>query len=90
MDMPGGGMPRTSGNEVGDVGTFYAPACPGHCRHFGGGKYPLPTVTRMQHAGPLAYTEQKAPCHRTVRQGSGIEGAEVSGVGIEGEHGEGL
>ena len=69
-DLPGGGMPRTSGDQDGDAGTFSAPACPGYRGHFGGGKHPPPTVPPMQHAGPLAYTERKAPCHRTLRQGS--------------------
>ena len=27
----------------------------------------------MRHAGPLACSEQKAPCHRPVRQGGGAE-----------------
>ena len=49
--------------------------------------HPPPTVPPMQHYGPLEYTEQKEPCHRTVRQGSGEEEAAVSGGGIEGEHG---
>ena len=35
MELTGGGMPRTSGDEGGNAGTFYAPACPGHCGHFG-------------------------------------------------------
>ena len=38
----------------------------------------------------MTYTVQKAPCNRTVRQGSGAEEAEVSGGVIEGEHGAGL
>ena len=69
---------------------IYAPACPGHCGHFGGGKYPPPTVPPMRYAGTLAYTEQKATCHHTLSQGGGAEEAAVSGGGIEGEHGEGL
>ena len=89
-ELPGGGIPRTSGDKDGDAGTFYVPACPGHHGCFGGGKHTPPTVTLMRHAGPLAYTEQKSPCHRTVREGSGLEKAAVSGGGIEGEHGEGL
>ena len=55
-DLPGGGIPRTSGDEDDDAGTFYAPACTGHRGNFGGGKHPSPTVPPMQHAGPLAYT----------------------------------
>ena len=89
-ELPGGGMTRTSGNEDGDAGTFYAPACPGQHGHFGGGKHPPPKVPPMQHAGPLAYTERKAHCHCIVRQGRGSEEAAVSRGGIEGDHGEGL
>ena len=37
-------MTGTSGNEDGNVGPFYAPACPGHRGHFGGEKTPPPTV----------------------------------------------
>ena len=44
----------------------------------------------IRHDGPLDYTEQKAPCHRTVRQGIGAKEAAVSGVLIDGEHREGL
>ena len=83
-ELPGGGMSKTSGDEDGDAGTFSAPGYPGHSGHFGGGKPPPPPVTPMRHAGPRAYTERKAPCHRTVRQGSGAKEAEVSGGGIEG------
>ena len=36
-DLPGGGMPRTSGDKYGNAGQFSAPACPGHRGHFGGG-----------------------------------------------------
>ena len=64
-------MPRTSGDKDGNAGTFYAPACPGHCGHFGGGKHPPPTVPPMRHTGPLAYTERKLYCHLTMRQRSG-------------------
>ena len=89
-DLPGGEMPRTSGDEECNAGKFSAPACPVHCGHFGGGNPPPPTVTPMRYDGPLAYTEWKSPCHRTVRQRSGAKEAEVSGGGIEVEHGEGL
>ena len=89
-ELPGGGMPRTSGDEDDDAGTFYAPSCPGHLGNFGGGKHPPPTVPLMQHAGTLAYTERKAPCHRAVSRGSGAEETAVTRGGIEGEHSEGL
>ena len=89
-ELPGGGMPRMSSDEEADAGTFSTPACTGHRGHFGGGKPPPPTVPPMRHAGPLAYTERKAPCHRTVRQGSRAKEAAVSGGGFEGEHGEGI
>ena len=82
VELPGGGMPRTSDDKDGDVDKFYAPACNGHRGHFGGGKPPPTTVPPMQYAGTLAYTEWKAPCHRTVCQGSGAEEAAVSGGGI--------
>ena len=87
-ELPGGGIPRTSDNKEGDTGPFYAPACPGHRGNFGGGKPPAPTVPPMRHAGPLSYTERKAPCHRTVRQGSGAKEAAVIGGGFDGEHGD--
>ena len=79
LELPGGGMPRTSGDEDGDAGTFSAPACPGHRGHFGGGKIPPPTVPPMRHTSPLVYTEQKAPWHPTVCQGIGAKEAVVSG-----------
>ena len=85
--MIGGGIPRTSGDEDGDAGTFYAPKFPGNRGNFGGGKPPPPTVPPMRHAVPLAHTERKSPCHLTVLQGSGAKEAAVSGGGIEGEHG---
>ena len=44
-ELPGGGMPRTSGNKDSDAGPFTAPVCPGHHGHFGGGKTPPTTVT---------------------------------------------
>ena len=81
-------MTRTSGKKDSDAGTFYSPACPGHHGHFGLGKHPPPTVPPMRHACHLLYTEQKAPCHCTVRQGSRAEEKAVSGGVIEGEHGE--
>ena len=85
-----GGIPRPSDNKDGDAGPFPAPACPGHRSHFGGGNPPPLTVPLMRHAGPLAYTERKAPCHRTVHQGGGPKGAAASRGGAEGDHGEGL
>ena len=33
-ELPGGGMPRTSGDEDGDAGNCFAPTCPGHRGHF--------------------------------------------------------
>ena len=74
----------------GNAGPFYAQVCTGHRGHFGGGKHPPPTMPLMQHAGALAYTERKAPCYRTVFQGSGAEETAVIGGEIEGEHREGL
>ena len=44
----------------------------------------------MQHAGPPAGTERQAPCHSSVRQGSGAEEAAASGGGSKGELGDGL
>ena len=44
----------------------------------------------MQHAGALACTEQEAPCHRPVRQGSGKEAQTVRRGGVVGNFGEGL
>ena len=51
---------------------------------------PSHTVPLIRHAGPLASTERKGPCHRTVRQMRGVEEVAVSRGGIEGDHGEGL
>ena len=34
-ELPGGGMPRTSGDKDDYAGTFYTPACPRHRGHFG-------------------------------------------------------
>ena len=79
MELPCGGMPSTSDDEDGNVGKFYAPACPGHRGNFGGWKHPPPTVTPMKHAGPLTRTERKSYCHHTVRQGGLVEEATVSG-----------
>ena len=89
-ELPVGGMPRTSGNEDGEAGTFHAPACPGNHGNIGGRKHPPPTVPLIRHDDLLAYTERKAPCHHTVRQGSRAEEAAVSGGGIDRDHGEGL
>ena len=88
--LSGEGMPRTSGDEDGDAGPFSTLACLGNRGHFGEGKPPPPTLTPMQHYGPLLYIEQKEPCHCTVRQGSGAKDAVVSGGKVEGEHGEGI
>ena len=72
-ELPGGDMPRTSGDKDGDVGTFYVLECTGHHGHFGKGKHPPLRVALMQHAGNMAYTKGKAPFHCTVRQGSRAE-----------------
>ena len=90
VDLPGGGMPRTSVDKDGDAGTFSAPAFPGHRGRFGGEKPPPPTVLLMRHYCTLECTEWKTPCHRTVLQGGGLEEKAVSGGLIEGEHIEGL
>ena len=78
-------MPRTIGNDDGDVSPFSAPSCLGHRVHFEGGKPPLPTVPSIRNADPLACVEGKVPCHHTVRQGGGAEEKVVSGGGIEGD-----
>ena len=83
-ELPSGGMPRSSGNEYGDAGPFTTPACPGHRGCSGGGKPPPPTVPLMRHAGPLADTERKAPCHISVCQVSGAKETAASGGGDEG------
>ena len=83
-------MPGASGDEDVKAGTFYAPACPGHRGHFGGGKPPAPTVPPMQHSVPLACVEHNSTFHCTVRQGGGAEEKAVSGGIIDGEIGEGL
>ena len=55
-ELPGGEMPRTSGNEGGNAGTFSAPACTGQRSNFVRIKPPPPTVPLMRHAGPLVHT----------------------------------
>ena len=70
------------------MGPFPTSSCPVHRGHFGGGKPPSPTFSSMQHAGPLACTERKAQCHRTVCKGSIEKEAAASGGGAEGEHRE--
>ena len=77
-ELPGGGMPRPSGDEDGDAGPFTTPACPGHRGHFVGRKPPPPTVPPMQHYVTPACTECKAPCHCTMRHGSGVKEAVAS------------
>ena len=79
VELLGGGMPRTSGDEDGNAVPFSALSFPGHRGHFGWGKPSPPTVPSMRYAGPLTYTERKVPFHRTVRQGSGAKWAAVSG-----------
>ena len=54
-ELPGGGMPKTSGDKDSNAGNFSALECPGHRGHFGGCKPPPPMVPLMQHAVPLAY-----------------------------------
>ena len=76
-------MPRTSSNEEGDTGPFYATECPGHHGHFGGGNTLPPTVTPMQHSVTLTCVEWES----TVLQRIGAEEKAVSGGGIEGELG---
>ena len=80
-------MPGLSDDEDGDVGSILIPACHGHRGHSGGGKPTPPTVNPMRHAGPPSGTEWQAPCHRSVRQGSGEKEAEARGGGSEGELG---
>ena len=48
-ELPGGGIPRTSGDKDFDAGTFLNRHCPGHRGHFGGGEPLSPTVPSMQH-----------------------------------------
>ena len=47
-EFPDSGIPRTSGDEDGDVGPFSAPEYQGHHGHLGGGKTPPPTVPPTQ------------------------------------------
>ena len=89
-ELPGGGMTRPSSKEDGNAGALTAPACPRHRGHYGGGKPPPPTVHPMRHSGHPAGTERQAPCHSSVRQGSGAKETAASGGGNEGELGEGL
>ena len=89
-ELPSRGMPGTSGDEEVDAGTLPAPSCPGHSGHSGGGKPPPSTVQPIQHDGPPTGPKQQAPCHSSVRQGSGAEEAAASGGGAWGELVEGL
>ena len=89
-ELTGRGLSGTSGNEDGDAGTFYSPACPGYCSHFGGGEPPPHMVPLMRHAGTLACSEREAPCHCPVRQGGGAEAKADGGGETAGDLGEGL
>ena len=70
--------------------SFLPPACPGYHHRFGEGKILPPTVSKMQHAGALAYNEWEAPRHQLVRQWDGEELQMAGGGGTVGEFGEGL
>ena len=83
-------MSGTSNDKDDDAGTLISPACPGYRHHFGLGKPPQPTVTPMQHASALEYTEREAPCHRPVRKEGGKEAQTAGGGGTVGDLGEGL
>ena len=87
-ELPGEGMPGTSGDEDGDAGSLPTLECPGHCGPYGGGNPHPPTVQPMQYSGTLEGNEQKAPCHSSVNQGNGSEEAAASRGGAEGELGE--
>ena len=89
-ELPGGGMPGTSGNKGCDAGSLPIPACLGHSSHSGRRKPPPPKVHLMQHAGPLEVTEQQAPCQISVCQGSGAKEAAANGDRAEGDIGENL
>ena len=65
-ELPGGGMPRPSGNKDGDKGSIPIPACPGHHGNFGGGKPSPHMENHMQHDGTLEGTEWQVPCHILV------------------------
>ena len=89
-NLPGGGMTGPSGDEDGDTGALPAPECPRQRGHSEGGKPPPIMVHPMRNSGPPVGTEQQAPCHLSVRQGSGAEEAAASVGGAEGDLGEGL
>ena len=55
-ELPGGGMPRPSGDEYSNAGTFPTLACHGHRGHSGGGKPTPTTVPLMRHSGLPAGT----------------------------------
>ena len=74
-----------SDDEDSDTGTFSVLVCPEYCSHFGGGKPLQPTVPQMQHAGPLVYSNWKAPFYRPVLQGCEAEEKSSSGGGTAGE-----
>ena len=83
-------MTGPSGDKDDDADYFPIPTCPGHRGHYGGGKSPPTTVHQVRHSGTQKGTEQQAPCHISVHQGSGAKDASASGGGSEGEIGGGL
>ena len=86
-EMPGGGVPRPSGDEDRNAGALPAPVCPQHRGCSVGGKLPPPTVRPKRHDGPLSGPEWQAPCHSPVCQGIGSKEAAACGGGDEGELG---
>ena len=60
-------------SEDGGAGSFSALACLGNRGYFGGGEPPATTVPSIVNDDPLACIERKAPFHRTVLQGVGVE-----------------
>ena len=68
-----GGLPRKGWDTDSGADEFLQPACPGHRDHLGGGKPPSPKVLMMQHAGPVAGTQQETPRHRDVQEKGGTE-----------------
>ena len=89
-ELPGRGMPGTSGDEDGNAGALPAPSCPRHRGYSIGGKLPLPTVILMRHSGPPAGPERQEPGHGKVCQGGEAQEATACGGGDEGEFGASL
>ena len=80
----------TGGDTDTNMGALTSPACTRHRNYIGGGKPTPPTMTPVQHTGPLASAERASSRHRLVRQRGGEEAPPNGRMRDVGECGEGL